>query len=377
MSSTPNLSPARPVSVRRFPGSHQFKLGLFSFNTSGGLTHTLAPERWEASWPNMRRLAQDAEEAGLEFLLPLAGWMGYMGEAESDGYFHETMAWAAGLLEATSDIHVFATLHVPFINPVFAAKQAVTCDHIGAGRLGLNLLAGYNIAEFDMMGVEYQEHDDRYAYLDEWLTVVRRLWTESEPFDHHGGNFDLQGLVGIPKPIGGTLPMVVSAGSSPTGRDFALSNADALFMVVTNIETIADELRSIRSSMQDRKIDVFCSGHIICKRTAKETQAYYDYLLHEHGDWPAGRYLQKAYEEIKSVPLEVVRSPAFLNRMMSGSGTLPVVGDPDEVVATLSRLHAAGINGMAFALPNYIEDFGLFREEVLPRLIEAGLRNAE
>ncbi len=374
MSNQSNQTAAREVSERRFRGAHPFKLGLFSFNTGGGLTHTLAPERWEASWPNMRRLALEAEQAGLEFLLPLAGWKGNMGDAESDGYFHETMAWAAGLLEATREIHVFATLHVPFINPVFAAKQAVTCDHIGNGRLGLNLVAGFNISEFEMMGVEYQDHDTRYAYLDEWLTVVRRLWSESAPFDHRGDAFNLQELVAIPKPYGTALPMVVSAGSSPTGREFALNNADALFMVVTDIETIADELSSIRASMVNREISVFCSGHIICRRTAKETQAYYDYLLHEHGDWAAGRHLQKLYEEIKSVPLDVVRSSTFLNRMMSGSGTLPVVGDPDSVVATLQRLHDAGINGMAFALPDYLEDFELFREEVMPRLVDAGLR---
>jgi Luciferase-like monooxygenase. len=92
--------------------------------------------------------------------------------------------------------------------------------------------------------------------------------------------------------------MVVSAGSSPMGGEFALNNADALFMVVTNIETITDELSSIRASLVNREISVFCSGHIICRRSGKETQAYYDYMLHEHGDWSSGRHIQKLYEEI-------------------------------------------------------------------------------
>ncbi len=61
---------------------------------------------------------------------------------------------------------------------------------------------------------------------------------------------------------------------------------------------------------------------------------------------------------------------------MSGSGTLPIVGDPDEVVATWQRLSDAGIDGMAFALPNYLEDFQVIREEVLPRMERAGLREA-
>jgi len=362
------------VSARNFPGNNKFKLGLFSFNTHGGLTNTLAPERWQANWPNMQNVAQQAETAGLEFLLPLAGWLSYQGDAETDGHFHETMAWAAGLLGATSDIHVFATVHVPFLHPVFAAKQAATCDHIGDGRFGLNLVAGYNIAEFNLFGVDYRSHDERYAFVEEWLTLVRRMWRENEPFDFRGNFFDLKDVFSAPSPIGPALPMVVSAGSSPTGRRFALDNADALFMVVADINSVEQDVRAIRDAMGDRPIRIYCSGHIISKSLKKESEEYYHYLIHEHGDWAAGNYLLKAYEEIKSVPLEVLQSPSFLERLMSGSGTLPVVGDPDEVVATLSRLSQAGIDGMAVALPDYIGDFALFRDEILPRLERIGLR---
>ena len=322
----------------------------------------------------MQALATAAETAGLEFLLPLAGWTGHAGDAETDGYFHETMAWAAGLLAATSRIHVFATIHVPFLNPVFAAKQAMTCDHIGGGRLGLNLVAGYNIAEFDMHGVPYHDHDERYDYLKEWLSLVRRMWTDREPFDHEGRWFKLKQVISEPKPVGSALPLVVSAGSSPTGRKFALNNADALFMVVTDPTTIADEIQSIRAQMGPRQIKIFCSGHVICRPTKSETQAYYDHLVHKHGDWAAGEYMRKSYEEIKSVPLEVLKAPEFLARLMSGHGTLPVIGDPDTVCDLFCHLRDAGVDGMAMALPNYLEDFSVFREHVMPRLVVAGLR---
>ncbi|NNL86844.1 MAG: LLM class flavin-dependent oxidoreductase [Myxococcales bacterium] len=362
------------LTTRRFPGDNPFKLGLFSFNNYGGLTNTLAPERWEATWPNMEELSKRAEAAGLEFLLPLAGWLGHDGEAETDGHFHETLAWAAGLLAKTERIHVFATVHVPFVHPVFAAKQAMTCDHIGNGRLGLNLVAGYNIDEFEMFGIPYQEHDQRYAYLEEWLTLVRRMWTEDAPFDFAGEFFQLNRVWSQPKPVGPSRPIVVSAGSSPTGRSFALRHADALFMVIPDLERLAGDLADVRRSMGSRKIDIFASGHVICRRTPRETREYYDYLIHERGDWAAGRYLLRSYEEIKSVPAEVLERPEFLERLMSGYGTLPVVGDPEEVVRTFSRVHKAGIDGMAIALPSYLDDFDLIRDEVLPRMVEAGLR---
>lgn len=364
----------RVTTNRKFVGENRFKLGLFSFNNYGGLTNTLAPERWEATWPNMVQLSKEGEAAGLEFLLPLAGWLGHDGEAATDGHFHETLTWAAGLLAETKRIHVFATVHVPFVHPVFAAKQAVTCDHIGEGRLGLNVVAGYNIDEFALFGVSYQEHDRRYAYLEEWLDLVVRMWTEEEAFDFTGEFFDLTGVVSQPKPYGAERPIVVSAGSSPTGRSFALRNADALFMVIPDIETLADELAVVRGAMGPREIDIYASGHVFCRKTAKETREYYDYMIHEHGDWAAGRYLLKSYEEIKSVPPEVLAQPQFLERLMSGYGTFPIVGDPDTVVATLGRLNQAGIDGMAIALPNYLDDFPILRDEVLPRMQAAGLR---
>jgi alkanesulfonate monooxygenase SsuD/methylene tetrahydromethanopterin reductase-like flavin-dependent oxidoreductase (luciferase family) len=55
---------------------------------------------------------------------------------------------------------VFGTVHVPLFPPVLAAKQIVTADHIGRGRFGLNLVCGWNQAEFDMFGLEQDAHDD-------------------------------------------------------------------------------------------------------------------------------------------------------------------------------------------------------------------------
>src|SRR5262245_17005777 len=117
----------------RMDGGNRFKLGLFGFNCSSGLAMTKAPERWEASWENNLTAARLAEAAGLEFVLPIARWHGYRGETDSEGTSFETLSWASGLLAATAQISVFGTVHVSLINPVFAAKQIVTANHIGRG----------------------------------------------------------------------------------------------------------------------------------------------------------------------------------------------------------------------------------------------------
>jgi alkanesulfonate monooxygenase SsuD/methylene tetrahydromethanopterin reductase-like flavin-dependent oxidoreductase (luciferase family) len=124
----------------RIYNKNKFKLGLFGMNCSGGLSLTLAPERWDASWDNNVRAARLADEAGLEFLLPIGRWHGYQGQSDTQGTTFETLTWACGLLASTKEITTFGTLHVAFCNPVFSAKQMVTADHIGHGRFGLNIV---------------------------------------------------------------------------------------------------------------------------------------------------------------------------------------------------------------------------------------------
>ena len=62
-------------------------------------------------------------------------------------------------------------------------------------------------------------------------------------------------------------------------------------------------------------------------------------------------------------------------RHVSGIGTMPVVGDYDEVAAQFKRMSDAGLDGMAVGLVNYIDEFPILRDEILPRMERLGLRN--
>ena len=79
------------------------------------------------------------------------------------------ITWACGLLGATKRITVFGTVHAPLFHPLIAAKEFVTADHIGEGRFGLNIVAGWNEGEFEMFGVEQRAHDERYEFAQEWI----------------------------------------------------------------------------------------------------------------------------------------------------------------------------------------------------------------
>ena len=63
-------------------GSNTFKLGLFGANCDGGTSLSLAPERWPCNWDEVLALAVMADEAGIDFILPIAKWRGLGGDAE-------------------------------------------------------------------------------------------------------------------------------------------------------------------------------------------------------------------------------------------------------------------------------------------------------
>ena len=205
------------------------KLGLFGANCSSGRAVTKVPERWSGSWPDSLRLAQMADDAGIEFMLPIGRWKGYGGDTDYQGSTLELVTWAAGLLAATRHLTVFATVHAPLIHPIIAAKQFVTADHIGAGRFGLNIVCGWSEDEFDMFGVTMREHATRYEYEQEWLDAIKRAWGAEDDFDVDGRFIRLKQVRAKPKPFGGSRPIIMNAAASPTGQAFAIRNCDALF----------------------------------------------------------------------------------------------------------------------------------------------------
>lgn len=353
---------------------NKLKLGIFSPNCSSGMAVTKVPERWDASWESNLKLAQMADEAGIEFLLPIARWKGYGGETDFEGTTLETITWACGLLAKTRNITVFGTVHAPLVHPIFAAKQMVTVSHVSEGRFGLNIVCGWNQDEFEMFGITQREHDTRYEYGQEWWEVVQKIWTKSGPFDYTGKFIKLQGVIGKPKPYK-WRPVVMNAGSSGAGRSFAARNCDFLFTVLLDLEKGKKDVESIKASAAgfDRSIEVFTTSYVVLRPTKKEAIEYHEYYTTEMGDYEAVDHLMELQGlHAQSFPPEAFKT--FRQRFLGGHGVYPLIGDPDSVAAELAKISEAGFVGTTITFVNYVKEFPYFRDEVLPRLERMGLR---
>jgi alkanesulfonate monooxygenase SsuD/methylene tetrahydromethanopterin reductase-like flavin-dependent oxidoreductase (luciferase family) len=365
--------------VRAAMGSrNRLKLGLFGANCSSGRAVTTVPERWSGSWPDCVALAQIADQAGIEFMLPIGRWKGYGGETEYQGATWETVTWAAGLLAKTRRLTVFGTVHAPLIAPLIAAKEFVTADHIGEGRFGLNLVCGWNEGEFEMFGATLRDHEARYDYAQEWLDIVKLAWGPGEDFDFAGHFFQLKGVRAKPKPFGGTRPLIMNAGASPTGQAFAIRNCDALFSTISrgiSFDETAAHVRAVRALAAEagRGIDVYTVGVVTCRPSAREAQDYYRHAVVDHADWAAVDNILA----MKNVTPEQYSAEEFGRiraHQANGMGGLPLVGDPDIVAQELVRLAELGLKGIAVSFVNYLDELPYFCAEVLPRIARAGLR---
>lgn len=366
-----------PISASK----NKLKIGIFGANGKG-ITHTLVPEaQWE-NWSVSLQTAKIADEAGYEAVVPYARWKGYVDDdpKHPSGYVLDPYTWAAGIAQATKRVGVFVTTHAPTIHPLLAAKQLATVDIISNGRLGLNVVGGWNKPELEMFGAPLKEHDERYEQLGEWLELVERLWTEHDDIDYKGLFYNITNGVSLPKPMQQPRPAIMNAGGSDRGRAFACEFADMCFVVVKSDdrEKVRADVESYKSLAREkfgREVQVWTNAFIVQGDTQKEAEDYLQYYAVEHQDRKSIEgWMDKQRVETQILPPAIFES--FRMRIAAGAGGFPLVGTADHIAERMRFLSSCGIDGVLFTWVDYVSGMQKFNAGVLPQLEQMGLRNA-
>lgn len=367
-------------------GSNRFKFGLFNANCDGGFAVSTAPERWRAEWDDIVAISLMADEAGIDFILPVAKWRGLGGEVDNLGRSFETMTHSAAIGALTKRIGIFVTVHVPVMTPAFVAKAVATIDHVTHGRVGLNIVCGWNQEEFDVHGVTI-DPERRYDQGLEWFRIYAKLLEGGPPFDWSSEFYHLRGLTTNPLTVQRPRPPIMSAGFSHRGRDFAAQAADLLFTSVSNLERVPGIVGGVRdyAARYGRRIEVYTSSHIVCRPTRREAEDFYRYFADEKADRAAVAHMRAQKEATagsdtaKSERMDLNATPNARAGGVTYAGSFPgvysFVGTPDDIVSEMVRMHELGLSGTTIAFLNYIDEMPYFLAEVLPRMQRAGLRD--
>ena len=124
--------------------------------------------------------SQAHEDSGFDKVL-----IGYS-SATADGF-----AVAGYAATRTKTLGYLIAHRAGFMAPTLAARHAATLDQLSAGRIALHVISGGSDEEQRRDG-DWLDHDSRYRRTGEWMDIVRRMWTEYEPFDYEGEFYHLQ-----------------------------------------------------------------------------------------------------------------------------------------------------------------------------------------
>ena len=362
-------------------GRRKLKLGTFQTNLDSGCVMSDLDGRLDITWPNTVTLAKLADEMEFELLVPVARWRGRGGANDPQGPGFEAYTWAAGIAASTARCGVVSTSHVSLNHPIVAAKQCAAIDHISNGRFTLNVVCGWNGPEMEMFDMTLGRHEDRYARAEEWLAIVKRLWTEDDDFDHEGSFYRINKGYLKPKPLQKPHPAVMNAGASERGRHFAAKNCD---LVYTQLRThdpdvctahVASYHRLAREEY-GRNIRVWTLAAIVQGETEKEARQFYDHYVHGNGDWvAAGNVVAAMAAEVNERHYSPERAQTMAEMFVSGWGGHLLIGTKEQIVDGLLSLSRMGLDGVLLSWPRFEAGMREFRDVTLPLVKQAGLRD--
>jgi pyrimidine oxygenase len=343
------------------------ELGLFLPSTSGGLIIAKGtPPQNEASWALNRDASLAAEAGGMDFLLSQVKWRGYGGESGHWDAALESFTLMSALAAATSEIKLFASVAVRTINPAVLAKMAATVSEISGGRFGVNIVAGWNKFEYAQMGL-WSDDDyylNRYEYADEYLTILKRLWSEEE-VSFAGKHFSMESCKSWPKPKS-PLP-IVCAGQSDGALAFVSRQAD--FAFVGRMNDTVDQLGAVAEKISGmarehgREVGSYTLLNVIAAETDEAAKAERAHYLANRDDLAIQEFLRVSGMDVNRADY------AKLDKETVTYMSIPVVAASYQGVADhLDSLAEKGVRGVCLTFPDFATDVPDFIANVMPRM---------
>ena len=348
----------------------------------------------------------------------------------------EPISTLGALAMATKKIGLIATASTTYTEPFNLARQFASLDHVSAGRIGWNIVTTWSVPAASNFGASDQvSHADRYLRAEEYLNITKALWDSwsddavvdnrtsglyakveaIRPICHSGDYYQVAGPLNVPRCPQGR-PVLVQAGSSEVGREFAARHAEAVFTAHLEMATAIDFYKDLKSRAKAQRRDpdsiiilpgfspIIAGTEAEAKQIAKELNELTDVevgrkrLTGRFGgydfshlpldrplttdDFPDPSTVQAARSRTEVILGMVMREKPTLRQLLAklagARGHFIFTGTPEQVADELELWFksgaADGFNLMPPIIPWMLE---VFVEEVVPLLQQRGVFREE
>ena len=323
----------------------------------------------QASWEHLKGIVTRSEDLGYDLTL-----IAELNLNDIQGIQAPALdAWssAAALAAITSRIELMVAVRPNFHQPALFAKQAANIDRISNGRLALNVVSSWWAREAESYGLQFDQHDDRYARTTEWLQVLDRLWTDPST-DFAGDFYTLKDAIVEPKPVSTPerpRPVIYAGGESEATKTLIARYCDAYVMHGDEPAVIADKIADMRRRREAFGLPPMqygMAGYSIVRDSQAEAEAELARITTipglADGTPPAG--FANFDQWLSGTQLE--RELKIREYSVSNRGLRPgFVGTPETVRERMEEFEAAGLDLVLLQMSPQAEEMERFSAQVI------------
>ncbi|PLP98910.1 LLM class flavin-dependent oxidoreductase [Cupriavidus pauculus] len=299
-----------------------------------------------------------------------------------------TISYAAAVTER---IH-FMLAHRPgFTSPTLAARQIATLDQFSGGRLGVHFISGGSDDEQQRDG-DYLDHDQRYARTDEYLGILRRIWTEPQPFDHAGEFYRFQRGFSEVKPVQQPHVPIYFGGASEAAIAVAGKHADVYALWGESLDQVRELTTRVRAeaAKHGREVNFSVSFRpVLADTEAKAWQRADDILERTRALRVQAGYSRGGPQQSEGARRLLAAAgqgdrvdqrlwTAIARETGGRSNSTGLVGTPEQVADALLTYYDLGVTTFLIRGFDPLEDAVDYGRELIPRVREqVAQRDAE
>lgn len=345
----------------------QLRFGWF-IPTSGDTTALGDPEATiPPSLEHFLSVAHAAERAGFEYALVPVQTVCY-----------EAWVSCAMISARTEKLKMLVAIRSGLIAPTVLAKMFSTFDQLSQGRIYANLIAGGGAAELEADGVFFS-HDERYEVMDETVHLMKRCWTEAKDIDHEGKFFRVKKARVRPRPYQKPHPPFYLGGISEAAREVSARHAHVHLFWGDTPERIAEQIADLRRRAaahgREDELKFGMRLQVIVRETEEEAwdaawgliEGASDHLKRvTKGLW------EQSQANTRMKELAEAENHLIAPHLWSGISTVrpgagvAVVGDPEQVAATLQQFIDVGCTEFCLSGYRHDEEAERFGRLVMP-----------